>query len=163
MVRVNNDVLSFLCRKVEVHAVCSCMLSGNSGAMSVSMSASVLLCAQKAVCFSASCSVHAVPPRAAFCCRRYMYACMYVCVSPQDVAASLRSHLDLVAFTEDVPRVRKYLTKRFVAPNGKLSPQVEAALDQGSVSLAAGCRSLWGVPVVGFRSVVVTCTCFVLA
>lgn len=55
-------------------------------------------------------------------------------VVPQFVITSLRSHLDLVAFTEDVPRVRKYLTTRFAAPNGKLTPEVEAALDRESVS-----------------------------
>eukprot|EP00752_Nemacystus_decipiens_P007781 g6949.t1 len=49
------------------------------------------------------------------------------------VVTSLRRRLDLVAFTPDVPRVRKYLTKRFAAPNGQLSPEVEETLDRESL------------------------------
>ena len=59
---------------------------------------------------------------------------LHAFVAPQALVASLRSHLDLVAFTEDVPGVRRYLTKRFAAPNGQLTPEVEEALDRGSVS-----------------------------
>eukprot|EP00903_Cladosiphon_okamuranus_P012879 g12027.t1 len=54
----------------------------------------------------------------------------------EDVAASLRSRLDLVALTQDVPRLRRYLTKRFVAPNGTLSLEVEAALERESLQNA---------------------------
>lgn len=74
-------------------------------------------------------------------------------VAPQAVFASLRSRLDLVAFTEDVPRVRKYLTKRFAAPNGQLTPEVEDALDRESVSglIGAGGRGpYWRERMVGF-------------
>lgn len=52
--------------------------------------------------------------------------------------ASFRSHLDLVALTTEVPQVRRYLTKRFAAPNGALTPEVEAALERGAVSQPVG-------------------------
>ena len=62
----------------------------------------------------------------------------------QAVFASLRSHLDLVAFTEEVPQVRRYLTKRFAAPGGVLTPEAEAALDRGAVSREQNTkRGLW--------------------
>lgn len=55
-------------------------------------------------------------------------------VVSQAVFASLRSHLDFVALTEEVPRLRKYLTRRFAAPNGVLTAEVEAKLERESVS-----------------------------
>ncbi len=55
--------------------------------------------------------------------------------------ASFQSHLDLVALTTEVPQVRRYLTKRFAAPNGVLTPEVEAALERGAVSQPVGLLS----------------------
>lgn len=52
----------------------------------------------------------------------------------QDVFASLQSHLDLVAFTNEVPRIRRYLTERFAAPGGVLTEEAEDALARGAVS-----------------------------
>ncbi|CAM9924387.1 unnamed protein product [Pylaiella littoralis] len=49
-----------------------------------------------------------------------------------EVVSSLTSHLDHVALTEEVPELRKYLTKRFAAPGGVLTPEVEDYLDSGA-------------------------------
>lgn len=52
---------------------------------------------------------------------------------PQAVIAALQDNLDIVAFTNEVPRLRKYLTKRFAAPGGILTAEAEAALDREAV------------------------------
>lgn len=85
--------------------------------------------------------------------------CLYLLVVPQAVFASLRTHLDVVAFTEDVPRVRKYLTKRFAAPGGQLTPQVEDALDRESVSRVGGWAGGGWVARVCLRLVLAEYTC----
>ncbi|CAM9828975.1 unnamed protein product [Ectocarpus fasciculatus] len=60
----------------------------------------------------------------------------------EEMLESFRKHLDLVAFTGEVPQVRRYLTKRFVAPNGILTPPVEDALGRGELQNANNVKTI---------------------
>lgn len=52
----------------------------------------------------------------------------------QEIQRSLEKYLDIVVFTEEVPQLRHYLTTRFAAPNGVLTPEEEGRMKQTSVS-----------------------------
>eukprot|EP00904_Undaria_pinnatifida_P005630 jgi/Undpi1/2197/HiC_scaffold_12.g05583.m1 len=54
----------------------------------------------------------------------------------EDTSESLLSYLDLVAFTEEIPTLRRYLTMRFAAPGGVLSKEEEDILKRQAVQNA---------------------------